>query len=196
MTYLLPSFALKKKKLTDLLLAGMPVPMISPSELNWSHMLSTNTVNVPTTHLHQQQQQHQQHQQQQSISINAPQSIPTLADRLETYRQLATGRMQTSMGGAILAANTIVSQSPRAVNYTTSLVERTRDLRNWLRQAKNEHDILTGMTGGGGVGGGGGPMPSNLTMSVSASTVGTSSTIGINSSASGSGAGAGTQANL
>lgn len=81
--------------------------------------------------------------------MHAPQSITTLADRLETYRQLAAGRVQNSVGSAILAANTIVSQSPRAVNYTTNLVERTRDLRNWLRQAKNEHDILSTINFGG-----------------------------------------------
>ncbi|XP_036339646.1 centrosomal protein of 164 kDa [Rhagoletis pomonella] len=113
------------------------IPMISPSELNWSHMLSAG-VSTPTT----------PHANTPSATLmHVPQSIPTLADRLETYRQLATGRMQNSMGGAILAANTIVSQSPRAVNYTTSLVERTRDLRNWLRQAKTEHELLTGAAG-------------------------------------------------
>ncbi|XP_016995264.2 centrosomal protein of 164 kDa [Drosophila takahashii] len=114
----------------------------------------------------QQQQQQQQHElsawsqvlkqhdllegTNSSSAVHIPHSIPTLADRLETYRQLAAGRMQSSMGAAILTANTIVSQSPRAVNYTTCLVERTRDLRNWLRQAKNEHDFLMqhGITSG------------------------------------------------
>lgn len=44
-----------------------------------------------------------------------------------------------------IAANTMVSvQSPLAQKYKTSLVERTQDLRNWLRQAKNEHELLTG----------------------------------------------------
>ncbi|XP_053951149.1 centrosomal protein of 164 kDa [Anastrepha ludens] len=114
------------------------IPMISPSDLNWSHMLSAGVSTPTTPHAHPQTV---------GTVMHAPQSIPTLADRLETYRQLATGRMQNSMGGAVLAANTIVSQSPRAVNYTTSLVERTRDLRNWLRQAKTEHDLLTGGAG-------------------------------------------------
>ncbi|KAH8238207.1 hypothetical protein KR032_000963 [Drosophila birchii] len=146
------------------------LPMVSPpsivTDLNWTHMLNKQ----------QQQPQHssviasvEQQLQANSSSIqncqmavddvagglalahhtHVPHSIPTLADRLETYRQLAAGRMQSSMGGAILTANTIVSQNPRAVNYTTSLVERTRDLRNWLRQAKNEHDLLVGgMVGG------------------------------------------------
>lgn len=75
--------------------------------------------------------------------------IPTLADRLETYRQIAAGRASNTPANAGLisnssAANTVVSQSPQAVHYTTSLVERTRDLRNWLRQAKNEHELLSG----------------------------------------------------
>ncbi|KAH8368819.1 hypothetical protein KR084_012142 [Drosophila pseudotakahashii] len=109
---------------------------LSPRDLAWSQVLK---------------QQHSAATQNFSLSddiiegtgaVHIPHSIPTLADRLETYRQLAAGRMQSSMGAAILTANTIVSQSPRAVNYTTCLVERTRDLRNWLRQAKNEHDFL------------------------------------------------------
>lgn len=74
--------------------------------------------------------------------------IPTLADRLETYRQIAAGRASNTAAnaGMILnsGANTVVSQPPQAAHYTTSLVERTRDLRNWLRQAKNEHELLSG----------------------------------------------------
>lgn len=35
--------------------------------------------------------------------------------------------------------SSLVSQSPVAGQYTSTLVERTRDLRNWLRQAKQEH---------------------------------------------------------
>lgn len=134
--------------LSHMPLGHMP-HMMSANDLGWSHMLSQQQQQ-------QQQAQQQAHQQVQQAAaavsspspLHAPQSIPTLADRLETYRQLAAGRMHSSMGGAILAANTIVSQSPRAVNYTTSLVERTRDLRNWLRQAKTEHELLTGMGGG------------------------------------------------
>ena len=124
--------------------------MSAPPEYNWSHLLaasgnnSLNAANVTNSAAAAAMLQHH---------AGAPPSIPTLAGRLETYRQMASGRMQTSMGGAILAANTIVSQSPRAVNYTTSLVERTRDLRNWLRQAKNEHEILTGMSMQMGFGG-------------------------------------------
>ncbi|EDV92180.1 GH24184 [Drosophila grimshawi] len=115
----------------------MAMPMISPNELSWSHMLSQQSSPALQTS--------SSGHSMSGSAVHAPQSIPTLADRLETYRQLAAGRMHSSMGGAILAANTIVSQSPRAVNYTTSLVERTRDLRNWLRQAKTEHELLTGM---------------------------------------------------
>ncbi|CAD7087750.1 unnamed protein product [Hermetia illucens] len=113
--------------------SGLPASsQMMSGDLNWS-ILAQNiqqTATVPSL-------------------MHAPQSITTLADRLETYRQLAAGRVQNSVGSAILAANTIVSQSPRAVNYTTNLVERTRDLRNWLRQAKNEHDILSTINFGG-----------------------------------------------
>ncbi|KAM7348496.1 centrosomal protein 164 isoform 2-T3 [Cochliomyia hominivorax] len=136
---------------------ALTAPMISPSELNWSHMLSSGPVaanNPSTAH-----------------------SIPTLADRLETYRQLASGRMQNSL----MAANTIVSQNPRAVSYTTSLVERTRDLRNWLRQAKNEHELLNSMTMGLT-----GIHPSNQLTANAA----------LGASGSGAGGGGGTQTNL
>ncbi|XP_020805484.1 uncharacterized protein LOC110181893 [Drosophila serrata] len=176
------------------------LPMVSPpivTDLNWTHMLNKQQ--------HQQQQHSsviasvEQQLQANSSSIqncqiavddmagglalthsHVPHSIPTLADRLETYRQLAAGRMQSSMGGAILTANTIVSQNPRAVNYTTSLVERTRDLRNWLRQAKNEHDLLVGGMGG---------MPAGQ-LSVGGATISSSaSTSAINTVAGGAGGG-------
>lgn len=98
------------------------------------------------------------HQQQNPTSINYAinQPVITLADRLETYRQLASGRIPTNainssptinpsaMLSQSIAANTMVSQSPLAQKYKTSLVERTQDLRNWLRQAKTEHELLTG----------------------------------------------------
>lgn len=154
------------------------IPILSPRDLGWSQVLK------------------HQHSGTQNFSlsddiegggaVHIPHSIPTLADRLETYRQLAAGRMQSSMGAAILTANTIVSQSPRAVNYTTCLVERTRDLRNWLRQAKNEHDFLvqhgipSGQTvvgGGAGGGGGGGEVSASLN-SGSASIINTTTTAG------------------
>uniref|UniRef100_W8BKK9 Centrosomal protein of 164 kDa n=1 Tax=Ceratitis capitata TaxID=7213 RepID=W8BKK9_CERCA len=161
------------------------IPMISPSDLNWSHMLSAGVSAANTSHVNP------QNAGTTTALMHAPQSIPTLADRLETYRQLATGRMQNSMGGAILAANTIVSQSPRAVNYTTSLVERTRDLRNWLRQAKTEHELLTS---GGNI-----SLPLQHTgMGVSTVSAGVSG-IGVGAAAtaiSGGGGGAGTQTNL
>lgn len=120
--------------------------MISPSELNWSHMLGSGTVtaNNPASGNSNINLQPQQFNAGSNVTsaLHTAHSIPTLADRLETYRQLASGRMQNSL----MAANTIVSQNPRAVSYTTSLVERTRDLRNWLRQAKNEHELLSSMT--------------------------------------------------
>lgn len=96
--------------------------------------------------------------QQQASTLNYAlnQPVVTLADRLETYRQLASGRMTSSnttpttlnpsnsMQSQSMAANTVVSQSPLAQRYKTSLVERTQDLRNWLRQAKAEHELLSG----------------------------------------------------
>lgn len=95
------------------------------------------------------------HQPQTSSSFNfsVNQPVITLADRLETYRQLASGRLSLSTSNAVnpsamlsqsIAANTMVSQSPLAKSYKTSLVERTQDLRNWLKQAKSEHEMLSG----------------------------------------------------
>lgn len=114
-------------------LSGWPLLSGSPLSTN-----STMPTTVTSAIIHQ-----QPHQQQQK------QPIPTLADRLETYRQIAANR--AAAGGGIstgistsLAANMIVSQSSMGGGgYTTSLVERTQDLRNWLRQAKNEHELLT-----------------------------------------------------
>lgn len=155
--------------------------MISPSELNWSHMLGTGPVaanNPPTGNNHINLQQQLNAASNVPSQLHTAHSIPTLADRLETYRQLASGRMQNS----IIAANTIVSQNPRAVSYTTSLVERTRDLRNWLRQAKNEHELLNSMTLGLS-----GVHPTNQ-LSANAAAMG--------ASGSSAGGGGGTQTNL
>lgn len=105
-----------------------PPPSMTYSEVNWPQMMSSPS-SLPQPIVHQ------------------VQPIPTLADRLETYRQLAANRNSTTttVGGIMstLAANMIVSQSPLASGYTTSLVERTQDLRNWLRLAKNEHELLS-----------------------------------------------------
>lgn len=90
-----------------------------------------------------------------SINFAVNQPVITLADRLETYRQLASGRISlgnnpsptinpSAMLSQSIAANTMVSQSPLAKSYKTSLVERTQDLRNWLKQAKTEHELLSG----------------------------------------------------
>ncbi|XP_034478955.1 uncharacterized protein LOC117785155 [Drosophila innubila] len=168
---------------------GMSMPMISPNELSWSHMLSQQSSTAAAVPPLQSSSAGHSMSGGTGTAVHAPQSIPTLADRLETYRQLAAGRMHSSMGGAILAANTIVSQSPRAVNYTTSLVERTRDLRNWLRQAKTEHELLTGMgmqhglsmhtASGGGISGIGAAVGCNAPSGATANgggTAGTSST--------------------
>lgn len=105
-----------------------PPPSMTYSEINWPHMMSS-TSTAPQPIVHQ------------------TQPIPTLADRLETYRQLAANRNSNPTAAptlmSTLAANMIVSQSPLASGYTTSLVERTQDLRNWLRLAKNEHELLS-----------------------------------------------------
>ncbi|KAG4070597.1 hypothetical protein HA402_013517 [Bradysia odoriphaga] len=108
-----------------------PPPSMLYSEINWSNMMTTGTTSaMPQSVVHQ------------------TQPIPTLADRLETYRQLAANRNSPTsavptVSGLMstLAANMIVSQS--SSGYTTSLVERTQDLRNWLRLAKNEHELLS-----------------------------------------------------
>ena len=56
--------------------------------------------------------------------VPAPPSIPTLADRLHNYRQhLALANAQS----------TVVTHATQGA--TTTLVERTRNLKHWLRQA-------------------------------------------------------------
>lgn len=60
----------------------------------------------------------------------APPSIPTLADRLHNYRQHAA---------LAQAQSTVVTQHHAAhQGATTTLVERTRSLRHWLRQTGTE----------------------------------------------------------
>ncbi|XP_075156965.1 centrosomal protein 164 [Haematobia irritans] len=98
---------------------GLNIPMIPPAELNWSHMMgSPGTGTTP---------------------------ISPTPDRRESYRKLSTGNTSTidRMQNSIMAAKTIASQNPKAINYTNSLVERTRDIRNWLKQAKNEHELTS-----------------------------------------------------
>lgn len=58
----------------------------------------------------------------------APPSIPTLADRLHNYRQ------------HVMFANAQSTVVTHAANQgaTTTLVERTRNLRHWLRQTGAE----------------------------------------------------------
>lgn len=92
--------------------------------------------------------------QEQQSNMNSPdiQHIPTLADRLETYRLMAMGKKPVTGTHNIIGAvgggvGTMVTQSPLATSYTTTLVEKTRDLRNWLRQAKTEQELLN-KTGG------------------------------------------------
>lgn len=64
---------------------------------------------------------------------------------MDSYRHLTSGNVSAidRMQNSIMAAKTIASQNPKAINYTNSLVERTRDIRNWLKQAKNEHEFST-----------------------------------------------------
>lgn len=59
-----------------------------------------------------------------TASVPAPPSIPTLADRLNNYRQ------QVALANA---QSTVVTHATQGA--TTTLVERTRNLRHWLRQA-------------------------------------------------------------
>lgn len=128
-----------------------PPPSLLYQDLNWP-----NNQTVSTAYF-QQQPTDVSTQQHSPMSMNfaatANQAIPTLADRLETYRHLASGGIQQHSGPTInatamlsqsIAANTMVSQSSPFGNYKTSLVERTQDLRNWLKQAKTEHEMLSG----------------------------------------------------
>ncbi|XP_059610769.1 centrosomal protein of 164 kDa [Phlebotomus argentipes] len=67
---------------------------------------------------------------------------------VEPFKQGAVVRGASSATMATPSASatvhTIVSQSPLAGHYTTSLVERTRNLKIWLNQAKTEHEMLAG----------------------------------------------------
>lgn len=100
-----------------------------------------------------------QHHPANAVNLNfAP--MPTLADRLETYRQMASGRnvlgstnpppsgpppsnpmMIQPTAATNVNATAMISDS-HATNY--NLIERTQDLRNWLKQAKSEHELLNG----------------------------------------------------
>ncbi|RZC42977.1 centrosomal protein of 164 kDa [Asbolus verrucosus] len=65
-----------------------------------------------------------------AATVPAPPSIPTLADRLHNYRQhVALANAQSTM---VTHANQ---------GATTTLVERTRNLRHWLRQAGIDNNI-------------------------------------------------------
>ncbi|XP_033242545.1 uncharacterized protein LOC117186225 [Drosophila miranda] len=117
------------------------------NDLKWTHILSQQDNVTAIVSPFQASNSTSSHGISDSSGIEAvpvSQPKPTIADRLETYRQLAAGHMHGSMGGAILAANSIVSQNRRPVNYSTSLVKRSRDLRDWLRRAKTEHELLIG----------------------------------------------------
>lgn len=78
------------------------------------------------------------------------QPIPSLIDRLETYRQLASCRIST---GATDIANNFKTMPTDAgihqsvQNCTFNLMERTQDLRDWLKKAKTEHQLLNNKLG-------------------------------------------------
>lgn len=135
-TYFINKLLLRYNELIRfILLKGLtPPPSILYQDLGWSMMNQMPTAsNVYHSADHQQ--------------------IPTLADRLETYRQLAINRTSSTSPGinqqtlsagfmSNLGANALPQSS--LGNYTTNLVERTQDLRNWLKQAKSEHEMLSG----------------------------------------------------
>ncbi|GLV35822.1 uncharacterized protein CBL_01026 [Carabus blaptoides fortunei] len=71
-----------------------------------------------------------------NITLNA---IPTLADRLHEYHQRAA--LAASHG----VQSIVVTHPPRGQTaVTTTLVERTKNLRDWLRQAKAEQGECAG----------------------------------------------------
>ncbi|XP_055716798.1 centrosomal protein of 164 kDa isoform X2 [Phlebotomus papatasi] len=81
----------------------------------------------------------------QSTSASGLQQPTKPTDRLDTYKQPPIVRAATTATpSASATVHTIVSQSPLAGHYTTSLVERTRNLKIWLNQAKSEHEMLAG----------------------------------------------------
>ncbi|KAL3265890.1 hypothetical protein HHI36_010081 [Cryptolaemus montrouzieri] len=65
-----------------------------------------------------------------AATLPAPPSIPTLADRLNNYRQHIA---------LVNAQSTVVTHAANQ-GATTSLVERTRNLRHWLKQAGVENN--------------------------------------------------------
>lgn len=70
-----------------------------------------------------------------NITVPTLNAIPTLADRLNEYHQRAA---LTATHGV---QSIVVTQPPRAAQsaaVTTTLVERTKNLRDWLRQTKVE----------------------------------------------------------
>lgn len=129
-----------------------PPPSLLYQDIMWPSNQPVSNLIQATEATNQQQQQ----QTTSSLNYALNQPVITLADRLETYRQLASGRIPLSSSNTTptlnptisihsqsMGANTVVSQSPLAQRYKTSLVERTQDLRNWLRQAKAEHGLLS-----------------------------------------------------
>ncbi|KAH8273270.1 hypothetical protein KR018_001662, partial [Drosophila ironensis] len=123
------------------------IPMILKSELRLSNSINQHSLATAPAHYESNVPDNTVAADSAGDSVVFAQpSIPSLADRLETYRQVAVGRMQNSFGGTNLTSNKMNAQSPRAANYTTCLVERTREMRNWLRQAKRDLLVSVGQT--------------------------------------------------
>lgn len=80
-----------------------------------------------------------------NITLPTLNAIPTLADRLHEYHQRAA--LAASHG----VQSIVVTHPPRGAcqggqtAVTTTLVERTKNLRDWLRQAKAEQGECTGI---------------------------------------------------
>lgn len=73
------------------------------------------------------------------VGVPTLNAIPTLADRLHEYHQRAALAAQG-------VQSIVVTQPPRASQgaaVTTTLVERTKNLRDWLRQAKTDQENST-----------------------------------------------------
>lgn len=73
-----------------------------------------------------------------SFNANTP-HLPLTPNPLLQEHNALLRNSGTGGGGLNRNFTSLVSQSPMAGQYTSTLVERTRDLRNWLRQAKQEH---------------------------------------------------------
>lgn len=141
-----------RRRRTDILTFIFPLGLTPPPSLLYQDIMWPTVPSVPTIF----QADASNQAQNVSFAMNPP--VVSLADRLETYRQIASGRISlnaangasssalnpSAMLSQSMTANGMVSQSPLAQSYKTNLIERTQDLRNWLKQAKSEHELLSG----------------------------------------------------